>query len=49
MTGLAIIYVFTAHWAIKIKQMVNIWNFDLMPESAGKYIHCSLIVTSWYK
>ena len=26
--GLAIIQDFTAHWAIKNKQMVNVWTFD---------------------
>ena len=28
--GLAIIHDFTAHWAIKNEQMVNIWKFDLV-------------------
>ena len=27
--GLAIIQDFTAHWAIKDKQMANVWTFDL--------------------
>ena len=26
--GLVIIQYFTAHWAIKNKQMVNVWTFD---------------------
>ena len=26
--GLAIIQDFTAHWALKNKQMVNVWTFD---------------------
>ena len=26
--GLAIIQDFTAHWAVKNKQMANVWTFD---------------------
>ena len=32
--GLAIIQDFTAHWAIKNKQMANVWTFDLESESS---------------
>ena len=35
--GLAIIQDFTAHWAIKNKQMANVWKFDSMPESIWEY------------
>ena len=31
--GLAIIQDFTAHWVMKIKQMANVWTFDLESET----------------
>ena len=31
---LAIIQDFTAHWALKNKQMTNVWTFDLESESS---------------
>jgi hypothetical protein len=32
--GLAIIQDFAAHWAIKNKEMANVWSFDLESESS---------------
>ena len=32
--GLGIIQDFTAHWAIKNKEMANVWTFDLESESS---------------
>ena len=39
---MAIIKDFTAHWAIKNKQMANDWKVDSMPES---YMRTSRILT----
>ena len=37
--GLAIIWDFTAHWAIKIVQMVNIWKFNIKSKSWENITH----------